>query len=150
MKQFSHSKGVLGFVYLLECFTPDGKLKWRDRWENIIPDEGRDYILNAAVNGGSQFSTWYAAIYEGAYTPQADDTAANIVARATETTVYTPTTRPELVDGALDSGLWANVASPVPLGCHAGISCSRPGPIRSARPMRRSASRRIGQLLASW
>ena len=40
-------------------------------------------------------------------------------------------------------------ANPVPGGCQDGMSCSRRGPIRSARPMRRSASRSNGQLLAS-
>jgi hypothetical protein len=39
---------------------------------------------------------------------------------------------------------------PVPAGCHAGMRCCLPGPIRSARPMRRSVSRNNGQLLASW
>jgi hypothetical protein len=39
---------------------------------------------------------------------------------------------------------------PVPAGWKAGISWCLPEPIRSARPMRRSASRSIGQFSGSW
>ena len=54
-----------------------------------------------------------------------------------------------------DFPIWApdmagSGASPVPAGCHVGTRCRLPLPIRSSRPMRRSASRRIGQLFASW
>lgn len=109
---FKHSNGILGFVYLFKCIGLDGKIRWEERMENIIPNEGRDYILNAALNGGSQYSTWYIGLFEGSYTPVAGDGAATFPGSATETTAYTSSTRPVLNDGALVSGLWANVASP--------------------------------------
>jgi acyl-CoA thioesterase II len=41
-------------------------------------------------------------------------------------------------------------SAPVPAGCQAGTRWRLPLPMRSARPMRFSASRSSGQLLASW
>lgn len=109
---FNHS-GRIGFVYEFELVDAMGNTLSRDRCENIIPDEGRDYILNAALNGGAQFSTWFIGLYSGNYAPQVTDTAATFPTSATEiTTAYAESARQTLVDGALDDGLFANIASP--------------------------------------
>lgn len=76
------------------------------------PAEGRNYIINAAVRGGAQISNWRVAIFEGDYTPQDDDTAANIGLRATEITAYTEATRPSFVGSAAVNGESNNAASP--------------------------------------
>lgn len=107
---FIHSNH-LGFVYHLECVSPAGEALWSERWENIIPNEGRDYILNAALNAGAQFGTWYIGVYEGNYTPQATDTMATFVASATEITAYSEAARPTLVDAPLEAGLFANTVT---------------------------------------
>lgn len=107
---FIHSHH-LGFVYHLECVSPDGEVLWRDRWENIIPNEGRDYILNAALNGGAQFLTWYNGLYEGNYAPQASDTMATFIASSTEITAYSEASRVVLVDDPLVNGLFANITT---------------------------------------
>lgn len=70
----------------------------------FFPAEGRNYLLSAGVHGGTQFSPWYVALYEGDYTPQDDDTAANFVGRATECTAYNEGTRQELVETAPTGG----------------------------------------------
>lgn len=75
------------------------------------PAEGRNYIMDAAIHGGQQIGTWYVALYEGDYTPQEDDTAANIGARATEITAYTELTRPELVESAAAGGASDNTGN---------------------------------------
>jgi len=74
----------------------------------FFPAEGRNYLWNVALRGGVQYSTWYLALFEGDYTPQDDDTAANFTVRATECTAYTLGTRPEFVEsepanGAVDN-----------------------------------------------
>jgi len=105
-------KTKIGFKYRFECFDTEGNLKWEFTEENLIPDAGRDYMLNAALNAGAQFSTWYIGLYSGNYVPVAGDTAATFPASATEiTTAYTGD-RKVLVPGALSAGMWANVASP--------------------------------------
>lgn len=66
-----------------------------DEWDfdNIITNQGLDYILGAALTGVTQITSWYVAPFEGNYVPVATDTAASIVANATETTAYTASTR---------------------------------------------------------
>lgn len=108
-----HSNSVLGLVYHFQCFDKDGRLKWESREENLIPDVGRDYFLNAALNGGTQYSTWYIGLYEADRTPEALDTLATLIADCQEITTYTTTAsqRLELVDDALSSGVWSNFSN---------------------------------------
>lgn len=75
------------------------------------PAEGRNYMMDVAVHGGTQVTEWRVAVYEGDYTPQDDDTAANIVARATEITAYTESTRPILVESAASGGVTDNTGN---------------------------------------
>ena len=103
----------LGFVYTFQGIDRDGKIKWEWTEHNILPDEGRDYLLNAGLLIGSQFGSWYISIYSGSYTPQSTDTAANYASRATEiTSGYSETSRVLLVPDALSGGTYANVGSP--------------------------------------
>lgn len=113
MKDLIHSKGVLGFVYHYECIGLDGKLKWESREENLIPDVGRDYILNAALNGGTQYTTWYIGLYEANRTPIVSDTMATLIADCQESVSYASpgNLRLTLEDGALSGGVWSNLAS---------------------------------------
>lgn len=110
MDVVGHSK--VGFKYLFECFTAEGVLKWAFTEENLIPDVGRDYLLNAGLNGGAQLSSWFIGLYSGNYTPVGGDTAATFPANATEiTTAYTGT-RHAIVPDALLGGVWVNAVSP--------------------------------------
>lgn len=102
----------IGFVYKFECFSPDGKLLWEMEDHNLIPNEGRDYILEAALNNGTRFASWYIGLYEGAYAPQASDTMATISAASTEITAYTEALRVALTADPLSNGLYSNAGSP--------------------------------------
>lgn len=107
------SKARLGFEYTFECFGADGRLKWAFTEHNLIPNEGRDYMLNAALLLGSQFNNWYIGLFEGAYSPLATDTMATFPASATEITgAYDEASRPALTPDALSGGLYVNAASP--------------------------------------
>lgn len=75
------------------------------------PIEGRNYILDAAVHNGAKISNWYVMLFEGDYTPQDSDTAANIGSRATEITAYSEATRPEFIENAPDNGKVDNQGS---------------------------------------
>ena len=102
----------IGFKYRFECYDTDGNLKWEFTEENLIPDAGRDYLLNAGLNAGAQFSTWYIGLYSGNYAPVAGDTAATFPASATEiTTAYTGD-RHALTPDALLAGVWVNSVAP--------------------------------------
>lgn len=104
----------LGFVYSWECVDAHGRKKWAMQSKNLIPNVGRDYILNAALNGGVQFSTWYIGLYEANRTPIATDTMASFIADCQEITTYTSTggLRLELQDAPLSDGIWSNATSP--------------------------------------
>ena len=61
---------------------------------NLMPTQGLNYFLDTSVRGGAALSSWYISIFEGSgYTPAITDTAANVVAGATEVTVYSESTR---------------------------------------------------------
>ena len=81
------TKGKIGFVYDFVCIDKGLEI-WRDRIENLIPDEGRDYILEAAMNNGAQFNEWYIALFETSRYPVAADTVATLITASTECTDY--------------------------------------------------------------
>jgi hypothetical protein len=72
--------------------------------ENLVVNQGLDYLLGAGVNGASSISNWYIAPYSGNVTVLATWTAANFTATATEWTLYTSATRPAWSKGAVASG----------------------------------------------
>lgn len=73
-----------------------------------FPAQGRSYLMDAGVHGGTQVPAWYIALFEGDYDPQEDDTAANIGSRATEITAYSETTRPEFKESSATGGATSN------------------------------------------
>lgn len=107
------SKARIGFKYTFEHLSANGDVLSVEEAHNLIPDQGRDYLLSAGLLAGSQFSSWYIGLYEGAHSPVAGDTMANFVASATEiTTAYSEANRLLLVPDALASGLYVNAGSP--------------------------------------
>lgn len=60
---------------------------------NLLVNEGLNYILNAALGGGTQHPAFYIAPFSGNVTPSAGWTAANFTANSTEFTGYTLGTR---------------------------------------------------------
>lgn len=63
---------------------------WQD--ENVVTNEGLDYLLNAAFKGSTAISSWYFATYENDYTPNGGETYA--VPGFTECVAIDETTRP--------------------------------------------------------
>jgi hypothetical protein len=78
---------------------------------NLIPTEGLNYMLGAALTGVAQTSSWFISLFEGNYTPVAGVTAATYPADATESTAYTEATRVAWVPGAISAGSVSNTAS---------------------------------------
>lgn len=67
-------------------------------YENLVPDEGLNYLLRVGVLGHSQISTWYVALFSGNVDPEPTWTAANFSANASEivssTQGYSESSRP--------------------------------------------------------
>jgi len=57
--------------------------------ENIVVNQGLNYLLGAALGAQSAVTAWYIALFSNNYTILASDTAATISANAGEVTQYT-------------------------------------------------------------
>lgn len=79
--------------------------------ENLVVDEGLTHILDILFKAGTQITAWYLGIFEANYTPAADDTAANIAARSTESTAYDEVARITFVSGTIAANAVDNTAS---------------------------------------
>ena len=98
----------VGGVFEVECFGPDGKLKWKDTAKNLITNEGLDHILDVVLHGETAVSPWYIGL-KNTGTPAAGDTLASH-GTWTENTNYTGD-RQEYVEAAASSQSVTNSAS---------------------------------------
>jgi hypothetical protein len=78
---------------------------------NLVVDEGKNYILHAALGAGTPITNWYIALFSGNVVPQASWTAATFVSAATEFTNYSETSRRPWTHGSVSSGSIDNFAS---------------------------------------
>lgn len=83
--------------------------------DNLIPNEGRDKILDVFFGADSKIATLYMALYETAINPTTAWTAANFASTAGENTStsegYSESTRPEWVDAPASGQVISNLAS---------------------------------------
>lgn len=89
----------------------DGKVIHTQEVGNLVVDEGLTHVLDLTFNSGAQITAWYVGIFETNYTPAADDTAANVSARAVESTAYTELNRVTLQTAAAASNAVTNSAN---------------------------------------
>lgn len=75
-------------VYEIECYAPDGTLKWADRIENLITNEGLNDLLDKYLKGSGYTAAWYVGLTDGTPTPAAADTLASHTGWS-EITAYT-------------------------------------------------------------
>jgi len=104
------AKVLLGGVFTHELYR-GGELIDVQSDSNTVVNEGLNHILNVVFHGGTQVPTWYIGLFEGNYTPQPTDTAANIATNATESTAYSETARPTWTEAAAASQQITNSAS---------------------------------------
>lgn len=96
--------------YIVECFDKDGKLKWREEFNNLVVTEGLNALLNNSFNAAAGSVTWYVGL-KNTGTPQAADVM-NSHASWTENTTYSNGTRPGWTkNGAASGGAMSNSSS---------------------------------------
>jgi hypothetical protein len=90
--------------------------QWRggkliDRWQqhNLMTDEGIEYIMDAALSGGTPITDFYLLLFEDDYTPTSADTYA--VPGFTETEAIDEATRPAWTEAGVTSKAITNSAS---------------------------------------
>jgi hypothetical protein len=101
------------FRYEVECVGPDGSVKWRDIFENLVTDVGRDDVLDKYFKGASYTAAWFVGLIDAdGFTTGVDagDTAASHGGWA-ESTEYSNATRPALTLGAVATQSVDNSAS---------------------------------------
>jgi len=81
----------VGFVYTPTQIDEDGQIISQQEMHNLMPGDMITYMLNAALRGGSQYSTYYLSLFENNYTPLATDTMTTFMAACGENTSYTTT-----------------------------------------------------------
>lgn len=97
-----------GARYSYRLSDAEGNLLEQGEFENIVPLQGLNHILDVVFNGASAYSHWYLAPFEGNFTPGAGTTALTIPGDATECTAYEATTRMEFAHGAASAGAVAS------------------------------------------
>lgn len=102
------AKVMIGGVFQVWCYGPDGELKWFDQAHNLITNEGLDHVLDTVLHGGTAVSPWYVGL-KGTGTIAAGDTLASH-AGWTENTAYTGN-RQEYVEAAASSQSVTNSAN---------------------------------------
>lgn len=99
--------------YTVECFGPDGKLKWRDEFDNLVTTVGKNKYLDATLKTGLTSPTWYVGLVTGpggSNTYAAADTMGSHSGWS-ENTTYGVSTRPAFTPGSISSGSVDNSAS---------------------------------------
>jgi len=81
--------------YDVECYGPDGKLKWRDVIDNLVVNTGLDDYLTHEWKASAWTSQHYVGLTAGTPTVAAADTMASH-GGWTEVTAYSAGTRPDL------------------------------------------------------
>lgn len=93
------------------CRDRNGVEKWRDEIENLVTNEGLNYILDAGLSGASPDTTWFIGLISATPTVAAGNTLASH-AGWTEVTAYDEGARQAWVDGGVSSQSVSNVGSP--------------------------------------
>ncbi len=94
--------------YQVECYGPDGQLKWADSFCNLVTTEGLNKYLDATLKTGLASPAWYVGL-KGAGTAAAGDTLASH-AGWSELTSYTGD-RQAFTPGTIAAGSVDNSAS---------------------------------------
>jgi hypothetical protein len=101
-----------GFIYTVECIDKDGNVKWTEQVHNIIPTEGWNYFINAAMANAVRYSSWYVGLYVNNYAPVAGDTMATLAVSGSESVAYSEPNRPAFTLDPVANGLVTNYIAP--------------------------------------
>jgi hypothetical protein len=100
-------------TYEVECLGPDGEVKWRESFTNLVTTEGLNKFLDATLKTGLTTPAWYVGLVVGPSETgyAAGDTMASHAGWVETHTTYSQGTRPALTLGAVAGGSVNNSAS---------------------------------------
>jgi hypothetical protein len=94
----------------IECFDPEGKLRWVEEFDNLVVNVGLDDSLDKHLKGSAYTAAWYCGLADSTPTFAAADTMASH-AGWVEITAYSQATRPAVTFGTVASQSVDNSAS---------------------------------------
>lgn len=100
MKPFLFKAKSQGF-WRIVARDPQGNIVAESEWENIVVNDGLDYLLEVGLCGHTQIFPWYIGLTDGTPTVNAADTPASH-AGWTEVTGYDEATRQEWIPDSSD------------------------------------------------
>lgn len=93
----------------VECYGPDGALKWRNTAFNAITNAGLDHTLNSELRNQTQVATWYMGLVDNAgFSAYAAADVMSSHAGWAENQDYSQSTRPTWTPAAPSSQAVAN------------------------------------------
>lgn len=106
-----HAGAAFKGVWHITCRDKSGKVKWKDKIENLITNAGLDHALDATLSAGTQITTWYVGLTDSAPTVAAGDTMSSH-AGWSEVEAYDEAARVTWSNGGVSSQSVDNSASP--------------------------------------
>lgn len=100
-------------TYLVECFGPDGTLKWSDTFTNLVTTAGKNLYLTNMYKASSFTSAFYVGLVTGpggSNTYAVGDTMSSHAGWA-ENATFSNATRPAFTPGSVSGGSVDNSAS---------------------------------------
>jgi len=95
--------------YAMECYGPDGLLRWRDEFDNLVTTAGLNDSLQQHFKGVAYTALWYVGLTAGSTFAAADTMASH--GGWSESTIYSNSSRPVLTLGTVAAGSVDNSAS---------------------------------------
>lgn len=117
----SESVGITG-TYVVECFGPDGQIKWSEDIKNIVVTVGKNDLLDKYFAGSAYTAAWYMGLVDGASTPTyaiADTMSSH--AGWSESTAYSNSTRPAISWNSASAGSKASTSTSFSINATATI-----------------------------
>ncbi len=106
---------ALSTTYIVECFKPDGTLRWVAHAKNTVVNVGLDDVLDKYFKGSAYTAAWYVGLTDGTPTVAAGDTMAShagwVEIGAASPTEYSEANRPTLTLGTVSGQSVDNSAS---------------------------------------
>lgn len=96
--------------WVVECHDPDGKLLWRDEFDNLVVNVGLDDVLDKYLKGSAYTAAFYVGLTDGTPTVAAGDTMASH-AGWVEVTAYDEAVRQTLTLGSVSGQSVDNVGN---------------------------------------
>lgn len=125
LEAYENGSSVKAGGYFTAEHIRNGEVIHREDSPNIVVDEGLTYILDTALSGGTQKTSWYIGIFKNNYTPIAANVAATFAGSGVANEISTEvdeTARPAWTEAGVSAKSITNSASPAAFTANQSVS----------------------------